>query len=183
MNYEQKEYASKGVAGAGLGLGIAGTALGLFANHGGFGLFGNGGYGIPNMAATAAGCAVNDKMSCLESEIARLKAEKYTDQNDAELRDSLLKNWLKPLADEAASNKVKIATLECEISKNKEISELQMKLIEQRVGGLEYRMNAITSIKVPNTAVCPGWGPVNITPVEPNVTAIVTGQGLTSSAT
>lgn len=38
-----KEYASKGVAGTGLGLGIAGTALGLLAlNRGGFGLFGNG---------------------------------------------------------------------------------------------------------------------------------------------
>lgn len=35
-----KEYASKGVAGTGLGLGIAGTALGLLAN-GGLGLFGN----------------------------------------------------------------------------------------------------------------------------------------------
>lgn len=46
-----KEYASKGVAGTGLGLGIAGTALGLLAlNRGGFGLFGNGwGYngGVP----------------------------------------------------------------------------------------------------------------------------------------
>ena len=47
---EKKEYASKGVAGTGLGLGIAGTALGLLAlNRGGFGLFGNGwGYhGMP----------------------------------------------------------------------------------------------------------------------------------------
>lgn len=46
-----KEYASKGVAGTGLGLGIAGTALGLLAlNRGGFGLFGNGwgyNYGMP----------------------------------------------------------------------------------------------------------------------------------------
>lgn len=37
-------YASKGVAGTGLGLGIAGTALGLLAlSRGGFNLFGNGG--------------------------------------------------------------------------------------------------------------------------------------------
>ena len=46
----KKEYASKGVAGTGLGLGIAGTALGLLAlnNGGGFGLFGgNRGYGMP----------------------------------------------------------------------------------------------------------------------------------------
>lgn len=41
MEYENK-YASKGVAGTGLGLGIAGTALGLIAGNGGLNLFGNG---------------------------------------------------------------------------------------------------------------------------------------------
>ena len=40
MEHENK-FASKGVAGAGLGLGIAGTALGLMAGNGGFNLFGN----------------------------------------------------------------------------------------------------------------------------------------------
>lgn len=40
-------YATKGVAGTGLGLGIAGTALGLLAlSRGGFGLFGNGASGL-----------------------------------------------------------------------------------------------------------------------------------------
>lgn len=40
--YGTAPFASKGVAGTGLGLGIAGTALGLLAlNRGGFGLFGN----------------------------------------------------------------------------------------------------------------------------------------------
>lgn len=38
---DKKEYASKGVAGTGLGLGIAGIALGLLTlNNGGIGLFG-----------------------------------------------------------------------------------------------------------------------------------------------
>ena len=40
MEYENK-YASKGVAGSGLGLGIAGTALGLLNGNGLAGLFGN----------------------------------------------------------------------------------------------------------------------------------------------
>lgn len=45
---DHKEYASKGIAGTGLGLGIAGTALGLLALNGnGRGLFGWG--GGPNM--------------------------------------------------------------------------------------------------------------------------------------
>lgn len=198
MTYNEKEYASKGVAGAGLGLGIAGTALGLLNNNGNGllgGIFGNGGWnnGVAAMASQAAGCAVNDKFSTLESEIARLRAEKYSDNSDIavykqtheennDLRDRLLGNWIKPLADEAAANKVKIATLEADIVKNKEIAELQMKLAEernrtehahiqgaiglmdQRLHCVEKKVDAITAIRVPNSAVCPGWGPVTITP-------------------
>lgn len=48
--YGRDRYATKGVAGTGLGLGIAGTALGLLAlskNGGGFNLFGNGSSNLP----------------------------------------------------------------------------------------------------------------------------------------
>ena len=45
----EKEYASKGVAGTGLGLGIAGTALGLLA------LSGRGLFGLGNTGSAAAG--------------------------------------------------------------------------------------------------------------------------------
>lgn len=192
-----------GVVGAGLGLGIAGTALGLLNNNGNglLGLFGNNGWGngMAAMASQAAGCAVNDKFSTLEAEIAKLKAERYSDKSDIEvykqtreenndLRDRLLGNWIKPLADEAAANKVKIATLEADIVKNKEIAELQIKLVEernrtehaqmqgaiglmdQRLRCVEHKVEAITAIRVPNTAVCPGWGPVTIAPTAPTVT-------------
>lgn len=50
-----KEYASKGVAGTGLGLGIAGTALWLLQGGLGGGLFGN------RMGAVAAGVEKEDK--------------------------------------------------------------------------------------------------------------------------
>lgn len=206
------EYASKGVAGAGLGLGIAGTALGLLNNNGNglLGLFGgNGGWnngwhngfaGMAGMAAQAAGCAVNDKFSCLESEIAKLKAERYSDKSDIEvykqtreenndLRDRLLGNWIKPLADEAAANKVHIEGIRKDVAANKEIADLKMQLAEernrtehaqmqgamgmmdQRLRCVEQKVDAITAIRVPNTAVCPGWGPVTITPTAPTVTA------------
>lgn len=113
---------------------FAGTSIASLLKDNGLlgGIFGGNGGAMAAMASQAAGCAVNDKFSTLEAEIAKLKAEKYTDVKDAELRDSLLKNWLKPLADEAASNKVKIATLEADIQKNKEITELQIKLAEER---------------------------------------------------
>lgn len=87
-----REVASKGVAGAALGLGIAGT-VGLLnqLGNGGFfggGLFGNGcgwGRGWGNAAAVAAGItdgiASHDTrvISALESKIAKLESERYTD--------------------------------------------------------------------------------------------------------
>lgn len=113
---------------------FAGTSIASLLKDNGIlgGIFGGNGGAMAAMASQAAGCAVNDKFSTLEAEIAKLKAEKYTDVKDAELRDSLLKNWLKPLADEAASNKVEIATIKADIVKNKEITELQIKLAEER---------------------------------------------------
>lgn len=50
-------FASRGVAGAGLGLGIAGTALGLLAlsRNGGFNLFGNGGSSPENVNINTMG--------------------------------------------------------------------------------------------------------------------------------
>lgn len=63
---EQTNFASKGVAGAGLGLGIAGTALGLLQQNGG-------------LAGLSGGNSAATKCSELESKIAELTAEKYAD--------------------------------------------------------------------------------------------------------
>jgi hypothetical protein len=64
IEQEKKEYASKGVAGTGLGLGIAGTALGLLAlsGKGSLGLFGNSsGVTMPeNVNILASGRTTND---------------------------------------------------------------------------------------------------------------------------
>ena len=166
---------------------IAGTTIGKLLQNGGNGLLGGilgGNNGMAGVAAQAAGCAVSDKFSTLEAEIARLKAEKYSDNSDIavykqtreenkDLQDRLLGNWIKPLADEAAANKVKIATMEADISKNKEIAELQMKLVEERnrtehaqingaIGLMDQRLRCvertvgeITVTHVPATSVCP----------------------------
>ena len=56
--YDKKEYASKGVAGTGLGLGIAGTALWLLSGGLGGGLFGN---RMGAAGAVAAGVKKEDK--------------------------------------------------------------------------------------------------------------------------
>lgn len=74
-------YASKGVAGAGLGLGIAGTALGLLNNNGGLGNLLGGGWGC-NGAAMAA-------MSEKDAKIAQLSAELDTDRKLIQVWDNL----------------------------------------------------------------------------------------------
>lgn len=112
------EYASKGVAGTGLGLGIAGTALGLMNNvcNGG-GLLGNLFGGCNNRGWPAELQYVSE----LQAKVSRLEAEKYADHTAKEvymqsladnkaLRDELYA-FIKPLADEAANNRVNIATL------------------------------------------------------------------------
>lgn len=76
------EFASKGVAGSGLGLGIAGTALGVL--NGGLGnLLGGGWNGYNNPATNGyvtekEQCYIN-RMNEAESHLAREKAERYAD--------------------------------------------------------------------------------------------------------
>lgn len=71
----EMNFASKGVAGAGLGTGIAGLALGV-ANSGLLGGLGGNGYGM----AVAEYMAAADK-----AKIAQLEAEKYADRNGIEV--------------------------------------------------------------------------------------------------
>lgn len=105
MEIENK-YASKGVAGSGLGLGIAGTALGLL-NGGLNGILGNG-WGNGWMGAPVNGCIPSENMPVtrydaqkdariaeLETEVKLRDANIYTDQKslalyqyiDGELKD------------------------------------------------------------------------------------------------
>lgn len=69
------EFASKGVAGSGLGLGIAGLALGVLnSSNNGNGLLG-GLFGNNNQAT----------ISALQAENSMLKAENYSDKNAKEV--------------------------------------------------------------------------------------------------
>lgn len=98
-----KSFASKGVAGAGLGLGIAGTALGLLGNGGLPGLLGgwgcNNGWGAgvcsENMPVTRYELGQESKIGELRSQLALRDANTYGDQKalqlyqyiDGQLRD------------------------------------------------------------------------------------------------
>ena len=100
-----KDYASKGVAGAGLGLGIAGTALGLLNGNGLGGILGgwngcngnNWGAGVchENMPINRYEAGLQATISAKDSQIALRDANTYNDQKllevykyfDGQLRD------------------------------------------------------------------------------------------------
>ena len=93
MNEVGRNFASKGVAGTGLGLGIAGTALGLLNGNGLGGLFGgwgcNNGCGAnvcsENMPVTRYELGQESKIADLQSQIALRDANTYNDQKTLEL--------------------------------------------------------------------------------------------------
>ena len=191
-----RNVASQGVGGAALGLAIPGTLA--FLNqlgNGGLGLFGNNG-----VAAAAVG--QRDYVGHLQAENGQLKAEKYSDNNDKEvyqqtladnrnLREELY-SFIKPLADEAANNRVEIATLKAEIKCCCEKQELREQIITGKINEvaltvnngltalastvtcLQNTVNAITKIVIPNDAVCPGWGNTNVTPATTTTTTTTT---------
>lgn len=84
------EFASKGVAGSGLGLGIAGTALGLLNGNLGGILGVNNHCGCSdNTPVTRYDLAVENQLIAKDSEIALLKSNIYTDQKIADVYERL----------------------------------------------------------------------------------------------
>lgn len=133
---------SQGVAGAGLGLGIAGTALGLLSGNG-LNLFGNNN----NMQ-----CHDTRTISALESKIAKLESEKYTDQVGTGVYAEINKKYIE-LAQFIAEMDKKNAVAEA-------INAERLTCLSNRVFALE----GLTKLVVPNGSVCPGWGNVTVAP-------------------
>ena len=145
MEYENK-YASKGVAGAGLGLGIAGTALGVLNNGGLGGILGGGNCNHP--AYTRYDAEKDARIAELETEVKLRDANTYTLGEVGKLRD-YMENRLgaieHELCDQRTYNAVNTATIGC-------------------IQGQVATLLALTKTVIPNTSVCPGWGNVTVTP-------------------
>ena len=140
-----KNVASQGVGGAALGLAIPGT-LAFLNQIGGFGgLFG----GVNNQNMQ---CNDTRTISALESEIAMLKAEKYTDSVGTGVYAELNKKYTE-LAQFIAALDKQNAVFEA-------INNERINCLSNRVATIE----GLTKLVVPNSSVCPGWGNVTITP-------------------
>lgn len=143
------EFASKGVAGSGLGLGIAGTALGVL--NGGLGNI-LGGYNncgcSENMMVNRYELQQENRIAKLETEVALRDANIFTDQKIAEVYERLdakIRGVEAGLNAQAVYNATNTAAINC-------------------IQGQVAQLFSLTKLVVPNTSVCPGWGNVTITP-------------------
>lgn len=142
------EFASKGVAGAGLGLGIAGTALGVLAG-------GLNNSGLFNVRTGAAGCCsedhfVNRYELGQEQKIAQLEADKkllestiYTNEQMNDMRnyvDSRVNAVEARINAQDVYNATNTAAIGC---------------INSQIACLQSLVGGITKTVVPITAVCP----------------------------
>lgn len=144
------EFASRGVAGSGLGLGIAGTALGIL--NGGLGnIFG----GLTNTCGCNENMLVNryelnmqNQIAQKDGRIALLESNIYTDQKLNDLRnyvDARVGAVENAVNAQAVYNATNTATIGC-------------------IQGQIAQLQSLTKLVVPNSSVCPGWGNVTITP-------------------
>ena len=178
------EFESSGVAKAGLTTGIIGTSLaGLMALGGnGGGLLGGGLFGNNNAQMAAMGVLAEK-----DAKIAELTSQKYSDNRDATLYqatrseneklENRLMDYIKPLSQESASNRERVAVLESQMKSNAEIADLREKLVRSELGakidsvaqtcgcgiaqlnnavaGINNTLNQITHTVIPRTAICP----------------------------
>jgi hypothetical protein len=137
------EFASKGVAGTGLGLGIAGTALGLMTNGGLGNLFGgwnNAAYACSdNQPVNRYEAQMSGRIAELETEVKLRDANTYTDQKLLEMYkyfDGKIGCVESAINAQAVYNATNTATINC---------------ISNQVA----QLMALTKVVIPTTSICP----------------------------
>lgn len=137
-----------GVWGAvGGGLGTLALANQLLSGNGGILNFGNNCNCSRNQQ-----CDDTRLISALESEIAKLKSERYTDNVGTGVYAEINKKYIE-LAQFIAAQEKANAVAEA-------VTAERLACLTNRVTALE----ALTRLVVPNSSICPGWGNVTVTP-------------------
>ena len=140
------EFASKGVGNAALTTGIIGTSLGALSSAGGLaGLLGVGPRGAgsadpTDRPVTRYEMELWQQINAKDTEIAALKAERYTDAKAEGLQ--------------AQINQQAVWTAGATAT---------MGFMAQQIN----QLYGITQLVVPNGSVAPGWGPAAVRPVPP----------------
>ena len=138
MEYENK-YASKGIAGAGLGLGIAGTALGLLGGNGLNSLLGNRSCNLDEQYVNRYEATQSARIAELETEVKLRDSNIYTDSKILELYkyvDGKFAGVEAQICQQNVYNATNTATLNC-------------------ISGQVAQLQALTKTIIPISNVCP----------------------------
>ena len=160
------EYASKGVASAGLGTGIAGLSLGVL-NSGLFnGLLGGNNCGCGQAVGCSENMMVNryelnmqQELAAKDAKIGLLESNIYTDQKLADVYERLNAKIEERIGGVNCRIDGAYAQLNQQAVMNATITA-NLGCMAQQIAQLQ----GLTKLVVPNTSVCPGWGNVTITP-------------------
>lgn len=179
------DFASKGVAGAGLGTGIAGLSLGVLnaMNNCNGGLLG-GLFGGGNCAGRFGFGAELQYVSQLQAENAMLKSENYSDKVAKEVYQQTLadnKQLRQDIRDELALREQisdgKIAQLTCQVNNG-------FACTNAALASLQNTINTITRTVIPKDAICPevmprynSWTAPTATETAPATQPVVVQQG------
>ena len=149
------DYASKGVAGSGLGLGIAGTALGLLnAGNGCGGLLG-GLFGGNRCGYGAFGLGESQYVASILAENGMLKAENYSDRVAKEVYQQTLtdnKQLRQDIRDELALREQIMAG---KIESLANATTCNFNAVNTAIANLANTVSGITKTVIPTTAICP----------------------------
>lgn len=171
------EYSSNAKGNLGVTLGAIGTGLGIIGNGAGIlsGLNTNMSAGDVASIVTAVAnvnnkCSENTpvtrydmemamKLAAKDSEISLLKSEQNTEVKIADVYERIMTRVnadQRAQADWNAAQSVANAQMSAAIATN-----------SNSIAALQNCCSQITKLVVPNTAICPGWGAVNVTPAIP----------------
>ena len=116
-----------------------------------------------NTFVSKAELEMTQELAKKDSEIALLKSEQNTEIKIADVYDRLISKInqnQKEQADWNAQQSVNNATISAAIATN-----------AQSIASLQNCCSQITKLVIPNSAVCPGWGNVTVTPATASTTA------------
>ena len=152
------EFASKGVAGSALGLGIAGLSVALL----------NGGLG--GLGGILGGGKTNANVASLNTKLAELHAEKYSDKVGIEVfkasreSDAKTNARFEEIARTIADMRVREAQTAGKIDLVAATANQGIAANSAAIACVQNTVAGVAKIVVPNSSICPGWVNVTITP-------------------
>ena len=147
------DYASKGVAGAGLGTGIAGLSLGVLNAMGGC----NGGLlgGLLGGNRCGFGLGESQYVAYILAENGMLKAENYSDRVAKEVYQQTLADNEKLRAQIEETAKLREQLVLCKVENLANTATCNFNAVNTAIANLANTVNGVTKCVIPTTAICP----------------------------